>query len=258
MSDRIAIDVGGTFTDVVRLDPAGALRFEKVPTTPSEPTRGVLAAFERARGTARSTRRCSPTARRSASTRCSTANRRPHRGRGTKGFRDVYLLGRTDRAGQLRHLLPQAAGAGRAGRHLRGARADAVRRLRAPALRRATRRGASPRLIRDRGYRSVAVAFLHSYANPDHEQAMRDVLREVAPDVEVSLSSRALPRVPRVRAHEHGGARRLHQADHPHLPARRSSDRLDESAASSAEFLMMRSGGGAMTARARPGPAGER
>ena len=33
------------------------------------------------------------------------------------------------------------------------------------------------------------MAFLHSYVNPDHEQAMRDVLREIAPDVEVSLSS---------------------------------------------------------------------
>ena len=43
--------------------------------------------------------------------------------------------------------------------------------------------------IRDGGYRSVAVAFLHTYANPDHEQAMQDVLREVAPDVEVTLSS---------------------------------------------------------------------
>ena len=43
--------------------------------------------------------------------------------------------------------------------------------------------------IRDRGYRAVAVAFLHSYANPDHEQAMREVLLDVAPDVEVSLSS---------------------------------------------------------------------
>src|SRR4029079_17678550 len=45
-SSRIAIDVGGTFTDVVELLPdTGELRFDKVPTTPSAPTAGVLNAF---------------------------------------------------------------------------------------------------------------------------------------------------------------------------------------------------------------------
>ena len=46
---RIAIDVGGTFTDVVKLDPlTGSMRFEKVATTPSDPKRGVLDASARA------------------------------------------------------------------------------------------------------------------------------------------------------------------------------------------------------------------
>ena len=46
MQIRVAVDVGGTFTDVVKLVPAtGELRFEKVLTTPEEPTRGVLNAF---------------------------------------------------------------------------------------------------------------------------------------------------------------------------------------------------------------------
>ena len=61
MSNRIAIDVGGTFTDAVGLRD-GRLRFEKVPTTPPEPTEGVLAAFGGPRGGRR--QRCSPTARR--------------------------------------------------------------------------------------------------------------------------------------------------------------------------------------------------
>ena len=144
MSDRIAIDVGGTFTDVVRLDPAGTLRFEKVPTTPSEPTRGVLAAFERAEAPLDDT---------SMFTHGTTLGLNALLTRtgartaivATQGFRDVYLLGRTDRRGQLRHLLPQAEGAGGALRHLRGARADVVRRLGAPALRRRRRRARSPR-----------------------------------------------------------------------------------------------------------------
>ena len=37
-----AVDVGGTFTDVVYLDESGRLRLSKVPTTPREPERGVI------------------------------------------------------------------------------------------------------------------------------------------------------------------------------------------------------------------------
>jgi N-methylhydantoinase A len=42
---------------------------------------------------------------------------------------------------------------------------------------------------------SVAVAFLWSFANPEHELAMEKLVRLVAPDVFVSLSSRVSPRL---------------------------------------------------------------
>jgi hypothetical protein len=43
---RAAVDVGGTFTDVVALDPvSGELVIDKVETTPSEPSVGVLEAL---------------------------------------------------------------------------------------------------------------------------------------------------------------------------------------------------------------------
>ena len=41
---RIGVDVGGTFTDLVVADSTGAIRVHKVPTTPSDPTIGVMAA----------------------------------------------------------------------------------------------------------------------------------------------------------------------------------------------------------------------
>lgn len=47
-SARLAIDLGGTLTDVVRLAGAGELIFRKVPTTPTRPPEGVIAAFGRA------------------------------------------------------------------------------------------------------------------------------------------------------------------------------------------------------------------
>ena len=42
MGFRIGIDVGGTFTDLVLVGPAGALVLEKHPTTPSDQSEGVL------------------------------------------------------------------------------------------------------------------------------------------------------------------------------------------------------------------------
>ncbi|MEO1688153.1 MAG: hydantoinase/oxoprolinase N-terminal domain-containing protein, partial [Pseudomonadota bacterium] len=45
----IGIDVGGTFTDLVQLDPAtGAIRLAKTPTTPENQAFGVLAALDQA------------------------------------------------------------------------------------------------------------------------------------------------------------------------------------------------------------------
>ena len=45
------------------------------------------------------------------------------------------------------------------------------------------------------GYESVAVGFLHSYRNPDHERRFRDALREAMPDAAVSVSSEVSPQM---------------------------------------------------------------
>jgi len=68
-----------------------------------------------------------------------------------------------------------------AGKVLRVLDEDAVRAL-APALER-------------QRVRSVAVGFLHSYANPTHEQRVREILAERLPDLHVSLSSEVCPEI---------------------------------------------------------------
>ena len=58
-------------------------------------------------------------------------------------------------------------------------------------MRRATRR------LRRLGVTSVAVVFLHSYLNPDHELRARELVLEEFPDVElVSLSHEVYPKPP--------------------------------------------------------------
>ena len=43
---RIGVDVGGTFTDLAIIDAEGSLHIAKVPSTPSDPSEGVLTAVE--------------------------------------------------------------------------------------------------------------------------------------------------------------------------------------------------------------------
>jgi N-methylhydantoinase A len=117
--------------------------------------------------------------------------------------------------------------------------------------------------VAERGYDSVAVAFLHSYANPDHELQMREILAEVAPDVAVTLSHE-LSR--EYREYERTSTAVLDAYVKPIV--RRYLEKLEGELAAggfAGRFLMTRSGGGAMTAtsaREQPvslilsGPAG--
>jgi N-methylhydantoinase A len=51
---------------------------------------------------------------------------------------------------------------------------------------------AAARSLRARGVNTIGVCFLHSYANPDHEERMREVLAQEHPDAVVSISSEVL------------------------------------------------------------------
>ncbi len=192
MSVRIAIDTGGTFTDLVLSDPdTGRLVFHKVPSTPDDPSRalvdGVMGVVEKAgvgtgeilfliHGTTVATNTILQ--RRGARTAFIT----------TEGFRDVLHIQRQDRP----HLYNM---------RIRRTPALVPRSLRYELPERILHDGSEAlpvdhgRLaelsaaLREDGIEAVGVGFLHSHIDPSHEQSVGEVLRRALPDTTVCLSS---------------------------------------------------------------------
>ncbi|MBA2513138.1 MAG: hydantoinase/oxoprolinase family protein, partial [Solirubrobacterales bacterium] len=185
---RIATDVGGTFTDLVAFDEqTGGLIASKVSTTPSEFSRGVMASVEAAgvdlAEASFFVHGCTVvinaiTERKGARTALVT----------TEGFRDVLLIGRGNRPDMynLRYHKPEPF---------------VPRRLCFEVPERVDHHGAVVEELDDGaldpladrcaelGVEAIAVCFLHSYANPDHERAARDRLAARLPDVAITISS---------------------------------------------------------------------
>jgi N-methylhydantoinase A len=242
---RIAIDVGGTFTDVVTVEGTSqALRFDKVPTTPSDPQQGVMNGFDASgvllpdvetfiHGTTLGLNAL--LTRRGAKTGIIT----------TKGFRDVYLLGRTNRTPMYDFRYRKPASLVQR-QHI----FEVVERLDFEGtvlveFDEESARAAAHRVL-EVGLESVAISFLHSYVNPAHEQRMAAIFREIAPDVEVTVSS-ALSR--ELREYERTSTGVLDAYIKPIV--RRYLSKLEATVAArgfTGRFLTTRSGGGAMTA----------
>ena len=191
---RLAIDVGGTFTDVV-LDRSGQQWTTKVLTTHDAPEKGVIGGVEAAlkgagvraddvdliiHGTTLATNAL--VERKGARTALLT----------TEGFRDTIELGTESRFDQYDvNLVKQAPLVPRNWRIPIVERVAADGEILCP-LDEASALDAISRL-RAESIESVAVAFLHSYVQPVHEQQVRALLHDRLPDVLVSLSSEVSP-----------------------------------------------------------------
>lgn len=182
----VAVDTGGTFTDLVSLDPAGSVRTLKVPSTPEDPSQAILEGLAR----------LFPDGVRATLLHGSTVatNALLERRGGdvllvtTAGFEDVLEIGRQNRP-QLYALEPHRppplvperrrmgvrGRIGPEGTEIEPLDRDAVHELLSAA----------------RDADAVAVACLHSYANPDHERAIGSLLAESG--TPVSLSVDVLP-----------------------------------------------------------------
>jgi len=201
-SKRVCVDVGGTFTDCLVMDETGLLQKFKASTTPNDPSKGFMDAMKKAarhyglsvneflgqievlvHGT-------------TLATNILLTGRGAKAGMlTTKNFRDIIELRRAMKPQDVslynlfippaEPLIPRYLRLGIDERALYNGEittsldeketAEAVRQLKAE------------------GVESIAVCFLHSYANPTNEKRAAEIVKEVAPDIFVSTSHETLP-----------------------------------------------------------------
>jgi N-methylhydantoinase A/oxoprolinase/acetone carboxylase beta subunit len=196
MSFSLAVDIGGTFTDVVLLEQeTGRLAVSKVLTTYPDPSDGVM------HGVREIFRReeiaASRVARVIHGTTLVTNTLIERKGARTAlittaGFRDALEIGREGRYDiyDLNLVLPAPL---------------VERRLRLEVRERSDAQGgilepldeaglaAICQQLQAEGIESVAVCFLHAYANPAHERRAGLVVRQALPEAAVSLSHQVAP-----------------------------------------------------------------
>ena len=194
---EIGVDIGGTFTDVVLLRDGRIAHYTKVASTSADPIEGVRDGVERTLAAARlkpaevdrfvhgSTVAINALIQRKGAVTGLLA---------TDGFEDTLEIGRHKRSRMyelfLRPETPSflAPRSRRRGIPERVAADGAV----VTPLDETAVRGAVERLLGE-GVTALAVCYLFSFRNPQHEQRTRDIIREMAPALHVSLSSEVDP-----------------------------------------------------------------
>jgi N-methylhydantoinase A len=197
-SYRAGIDIGGTFTDLILIDDTtGELTVGKVLTTPADPSRAVADvlsdALQQAAAAAEAVRHVihgttlvtnAVIERKGARTALLT----------TRGYRDAYEIAREHRYDLYDLFLEMPTPL--VPRYLR---LEVDERVYADGtVARAPDPDSVARLVaelRDKDIQAIAVCFVHSYANPAHERLVGDIIREIAPDIRVSLSSDVVPEI---------------------------------------------------------------
>jgi len=194
MSIRIGIDIGGTFTDLVAIDGAGAVHTHKIASTPHDYGEGIVHGLQallpclggEIAEVLHATTVASNTILEGKGARTALIT--------TRGFRDALEIRdlRMPRLYDLHWVKPPALIERRLRLEVRekmrpdgsiatpldiGSLATAIARL------------------REEKVQSLAICLLHSYANPAHEQAVADAVRQALPDVAVSVSHEILPEI---------------------------------------------------------------
>jgi len=193
---RIASDIGGTFTDVV-LDAEGGLHTAKVLTTPAAPERGLLDGVDQvlaAAGVAPG-----KVDQMIHGTTLATNALIERKGARTvqivtAGFRDVLEMAHENRFDQYDLSMDRAPPLVE-----RALRWEVAERIAADGrvLRDLDEAGAAALIARlqSEAVESVAISFLHAYANPAHERRLAALIRAAAPEMFLTLSSEVSPEI---------------------------------------------------------------
>ena len=194
---RIGVDVGGTFTDVALERSDGSFASTKVLTTHERPEEGILAGISSVTG--REGEAIERTTQIIHGTTLATNALIERRGARTAlvttaGFRDVIETRTESRFEQydLDIELP-APLIERKDRFVVPERIGARGEVLLPFDDRAA--GEIVDRVVEGGYASVAVGFMHSYRNPNHERRFRDLLLAASDDIAVSLSCEVSPQM---------------------------------------------------------------
>ena len=195
-SNRLGVDIGGTFTDIV-LETSSKRFSAKVLTDNTNPETAIFKGINDVclkadiapsdltqiiHGTTLATN--SLIERKGAKTALIT----------TEGFRDVIEMRTESRFEQydLNLSLPDPL-LSREHRYVLKERIDAQGRVLIPIEQRAVEDLANE--LRNKGYTSVAVGFLHSYVNNNHENVVGKIIQNIIPNIMVSLSNEVSPQV---------------------------------------------------------------
>jgi N-methylhydantoinase A len=193
---RVAFDIGGTFTDFVLHDDLGATHFLKVPSTPRDPSEAVMRGLETLLARAGIDAGAVGGILHATTVATNAVLERKGAPTGlitTEGFRDVLIIGRQKRYETYDLYINKPAPLVQR-RHI--AEVDermnfdgsVVTELDAASVDRAIDEMVAS------GRETVAVALLHAYANPAHEQTIRARIAERAPHLSVSISSEVSPK----------------------------------------------------------------
>ena len=193
---RIGIDVGGTFTDLFLLDQeSGAVARHKLPSTPADPHLAPLAGIREILKQAGA--RGSEVAFIGLGTTVATNALLERKGAvtaliTTEGFRDLLEIARQKRPHTFDPFVSKAEPL--VPRQLR--REVTERMLADGSVLKPLDRAGVRRVIDElkaAGVESVAICFLNSYANPEHEETAAAIVRERWPDGHIAVSAEVLP-----------------------------------------------------------------
>lgn len=257
MSALLGTDVGGTFTDLIHVADDGTLHCFKVPSTPTSPGASILAGVDEVhavlRPRAESWRGMVHTHSSTVATNALIERKGARTGLlVSAGFRDLFELQRLALPHPMRFdsrrpvpLIPRALVREVGGRiDAAGAEIDPLDE--AAVL-------AAARELAAMGAEILVVVFLHSYRNPAHERAARDVIARAAPKLRVELSSEVWPQA---REYERGVLTAINAGIRPLVEsyAERLSEGLEERGIGTPARIARSNGGAELAGTLRDRP----